>query len=218
MEKKNIIIVLGIVVVILIVALAAIMLVNSSDYESKEYNFAIVEGACFNIPSDFVLNSTFYDYGNLTDDEIREMVSIDENYVDEEYYDDEGYTTDVFFDNFTSTGTGEIMISAVPIDVTKEEFDEEWVNLPSLMSEEFSEDIPGLDVSSAIQKTHSNVTGYEISMVNSTNSNESAVLFMFFDGDMMFTVTTSQNGTQPVINLDDLLANITQEPVKQYIM
>ena len=38
------------------------------------------------------------------------------------------------------------------------------------MSEEFSEDIPGLDVSSAIQKTHSNVTGYEISMVNSTNS------------------------------------------------
>ena len=106
MEKKNIIIVLGIVVVILIVALAAIMLVNSSDYESKEYNSAIVEGACFNIPSDFVLNSTFYDYGNLTDDEIREMVSIDENYVDEEYYDDEGYTTDVFFDNFTSTGTG----------------------------------------------------------------------------------------------------------------
>ena len=165
-----------------------------------------------------MLNSTFYDYGNLTDDEIREMVSIDENYVDEEYYDDEGYTTDVFFDNFTSTGTGEIMISAVPIDVTKEEFDEEWANLPSLMSEEFSEDIPGLDVSSAIQKTHSNVTSYEISMVNSTNSNESAVLFMFFDGDMMFTVTTSQNGTQPVINLDDLLANITQEPVKQYIM
>ncbi|ABQ87293.1 MULTISPECIES: hypothetical protein [Methanobrevibacter] len=157
-------------------------------------------------------------YGNLTDDEIREMVSIDENYVDEEYYDDEGYTTDVFFDNFTSTGTGEIMISAVPIDVTKEEFDEEWANIPSLMSEEFSEDIPGLDVSSAIQKTHSNVTGYEISMVNSTNSNESVVLFMFFDGDMMFTVTTSQNGTQPVINLDDLLANITQEPVKQYIM
>lgn len=218
MEKKNIIIILGIVVVILIVALAAIMLVNSSDYESKEYNSAIVEGACFNIPSDFVLNSTFYDYGNLTDDEIREMVSIDENYVDEEYYDDGGYTTDVFFDNFTSTGTGEIMISAVPIDVTKEEFDEEWANIPSLMSEEFSEDIPGLDVSSAIQKTHSNVTGYEISMVNSTNSNESAVLFMFFDGDMMFTVTTSQNGTQPVINLDDLLANITQEPVKQYIM
>ena len=41
---------------------------------------------------------------------------------------------------------------------------------------------------------------------------------MFFDGDMMFTVTTSQNGTQPVINLDDLLANITKEPVKQYIM
>ena len=218
MEKKNIIIVLGIVVVILIVSLAAIMLVNSSDYESIEYNYAIVEWACFNIPSDFVLNSTFYDYGNLTDDEIREMVSIDENYVDEEYYDDEGYTTDVFFDNFTSTGTGEIMISAVPIDVTKEEFDEEWANIPSLMSEEFSEDIPGLDVSSAIQKTHSNVTGYEISMVNSTNSNESVVLFMFFDGDMMFTVTTSQNGTQPVINLDDLLANITQEPVKQYIM
>lgn len=56
------------------------------------------------------------------------------------------------FDNFTSTGTGEIMISAVPIDVTKEEFDEEWANIPSLMSEEFSEDIPGLDVSSAIQK------------------------------------------------------------------
>ena len=93
----TIIIVLGIVVVILIVALAAIMLVNSSDYESKEYNSAIVEGACFNIPSDFVLNSTFYDYGNLTDDEIREMVSIDENYVDEEYY-DEGYYDESYYE------------------------------------------------------------------------------------------------------------------------
>lgn len=122
MEKKNIIIVLGIVVVILIVALAAIMLVNSSDYESKEYNSAIVEGACFNIPSDFVLNSTFYDYGNLTDDEIREMVSIDENYVDEEYYDDGGYTTDVFFDNFTLLEQVMNRLEQFHIDVTKEEF------------------------------------------------------------------------------------------------